>query len=62
MDGAHHVLTAHIVVDSETTKEEVARLREEIAGLCAAYDFAHTTVEIEWGDDACRMAELSSVS
>ena len=57
MDGTHHVLTSHIVVDSETTKNEVARLREEVANLCDDYDFAHTTIEIEWGDDECRMRE-----
>ena len=57
MDGAHHVLTSHIVVDSQTTKGEVARLRKEVAGLCDEYDFAHTTIEIEWGDDECRMGE-----
>ena len=57
MDGAHHVLTSHIVVDSQTTKDEMARLRGAIAHLCTDYDFAHTTIEIEWGDDECRMGE-----
>lgn len=60
MDGEHHVLTTHIVVDSATSQSQVALLRAEIARLCADYDFAHTTVEIEWGDDECRMAEASS--
>ena len=46
-----------VVVDSGTTKAEVSRLREEIARLCAEYGFAHTAVEIEWGDDECRMAK-----
>ena len=55
MDGAHHVLTSHIVVDSQTTKTEVSRLRAEVARLCEEYHFAHTTIEIEWGDDKCRM-------
>ena len=57
MDGAHHVLTTHIVVDSQTTKIEVLQLREDVAQLCEEYHFAHTTVEIEWGDDECRMPE-----
>ena len=60
MDGVHHVLTTHIVVDSETTRDEVTELREEIARLCTDYDLAHTTVEIEWGDDECRMAETGT--
>ena len=58
MDGAQHVLTSHIVVDSETTKEEVARLREEVSLLCDNYKFSHTTIEVEWGDNQCRMGEL----
>ena len=57
MDGAHHVLTAHVVVDSETDRDALAELRAEVAQLCKEYRFAHTTVEIEWGDDACRMGD-----
>ncbi len=57
MDGAHHVLSTHIVVDGETSREQVGRLRLDIAKLCEEYRFAHTTVEIEWGDDECRMGE-----
>jgi len=55
MDGAHHVLTAHVVVDGETDLDALTELRTEVAELCKEYRFAHTTVEIEWGDDACRM-------
>ena len=62
MDGAHHVLTSHIVVDSQTTKTEVARLRAEVAELCEEYHFAHTTIEIEWGDEECRMAKQLTVT
>ena len=57
MDGAHHVLSTHIVVDGATTRDEVARLRDDVARLCEEFRFAHTTVEIEWGDDECRMGE-----
>ena len=57
MDGAHHVLTTHLVVDAETSKDEVLSLREQVRGLCEDHDLAHTTVEIEWGDESCRMSE-----
>ena len=62
MDGAHHVLTSHIVVDSQTTKTGVARLRTEVANSCEKYHFAHTTIEIEWGDDECRMEKQLTVT
>ena len=57
MDGAHHVLTTHLVVGAETSKDEVLSLREQVRGLCEDHDFAHTTVEIEWGDESCRMSK-----
>lgn len=57
LDGSQHVLTTHIVVDNVSTKTEVSRLRADVAQLCEEYGFAHTTVEIEWGDNECRMTE-----
>ena len=57
MDGAHHVLTTHIVVDSEASRADLDRLRSDVARLCEEYRFAHTTVEFEWDDDECRMGE-----
>ena len=57
MDGAHHVLSTHIVVDGETSRDEVASLRDDVGRLCEEFRFAHTTVEIEWEDEACRMGE-----
>jgi cobalt-zinc-cadmium efflux system protein len=49
MDGAHHVLTAHVVVDSQTDRDALAELRLDVAQPYKDYRFAHTTVEIEWG-------------
>jgi cobalt-zinc-cadmium efflux system protein len=60
MDGAHHVLSTHLVVDSNATKENVTRVRAAVATLCEEYRFAHSTVEIEWGDDECRMGEQAT--
>ena len=57
MDGVHHVLTTHIVVDDQTSRADIRCLREDVSALCEEYQFAHTTIEIEWGDDTCRMSE-----
>ena len=62
MDGAHHVLTAHLVVPEGMSKEAVLAVRERARRLCMEYDFAHTTIEIEWGEDACHMAERTNGS
>lgn len=55
MDGANHVLTTHVVVASQTDRDALAQVRRDVAQLCKEYRFAHTTVEIEWGEDECRM-------
>jgi cobalt-zinc-cadmium efflux system protein len=56
MDGEHHVLTTHLVVDEAATRDEVLCVKEEVNRMCEELDFQHTTIEIEYGDEACRMA------
>lgn len=53
LDGEHHVLTSHIVVDEDVSKEQVLCLRKEILELVRELAFAHSTIEIEFGDDDC---------
>ena len=55
MDGEHHVLTAHLVVEPCTTRDEIMRLKKEINSLTADLDIAHTTLEVEYEDEDCRM-------
>jgi cobalt-zinc-cadmium efflux system protein len=56
LDGEHHVLTTHVVLDETISKEDVLCVRTEIKDVLATYDFSHITVEIEFGDDDCAMA------
>ena len=42
-------------VASQTDRDALAQVRRDVAQLCKEYRFAHTTVEIEWGEDECRM-------
>jgi cobalt-zinc-cadmium efflux system protein len=53
LDGEHHVLTSHIVVDEEVSKEQVLALRKEILELVRELAFTHSTIEIEFGEDDC---------
>lgn len=55
LDGEHHVLTTHVVVPECATREEVLQLKSEINSLTKALDIAHTTVEVEYEDEDCRM-------
>jgi cobalt-zinc-cadmium efflux system protein len=55
LDGEHHVLTTHVVVPPETTKEDAARLKRELARQLKSADFEHMTIEIEFGEDDCHL-------
>jgi cobalt-zinc-cadmium efflux system protein len=55
LDGEHHVLTTHVVVDPCTTRDEVLQLKRDINELTERMDIAHTTLEIEYEDEDCRM-------
>lgn len=55
LDGEHHVLTTHIIVESDTTKTEVQNIKNRIKTLADAYHCEHLTVEIEYESEDCSM-------
>lgn len=57
LDGEHNVLTTHLVVDHDATREEVAAIRSRIRDLLKDSDCEHTTVEIGFEDDYCPFKE-----
>lgn len=57
LDGEHHVLSTHVVMEESAMRGEVACVKEEIRNLCDDMDFSHSTIEIEYGEEDCRMAE-----
>lgn len=57
LDGEHHVLTTHVVVDECATKEEILQLKREINHLAEDLDLEHTTLEVEYEEEECRMRE-----
>ena len=56
LDGAHHVLTSHVVLDECATREDIVRVKDHIKDLASIWHFEHTTVEIEFRDEDCSMA------
>lgn len=56
LDGEHHVLTTHVVVEESLTKESIVCLRRELQGLLNSLAFSHSTIEIEFGDGDCGMS------
>ena len=55
MDGEHHVLTTHVVIDERTSKDDIVCIRASIQDVLRELAFSHTTVEIEFGEDDCGM-------
>lgn len=57
LDGEHHVLTTHLVVAANATKQEICTVKQRVVEMFEGQDFEHTTVEIEYADEQCRMRE-----
>ena len=61
-DGEHHVLTAHVVVDSADSYEDVSAVRLSIKADLKELGIRHATIEVEANDgngcpdegDGCR--------
>ncbi|MDP4917615.1 MAG: cation diffusion facilitator family transporter [Haliea sp.] len=54
LDGEHHVLTAHIVVDRNFNADEYGRIKSATAEALEQYGLAHTTIEVECSEELCR--------
>jgi cobalt-zinc-cadmium efflux system protein len=54
LDGEHHVLTAHIVLDDGFNLEEYMAIKQAVADVLKPYRLAHTTIEIELKKELCR--------
>ncbi|SIS57226.1 cobalt-zinc-cadmium efflux system protein [Salimicrobium flavidum] len=57
LDGEHHAFSTHAVVASEATKEEVCHVKESIKSIVSPIHLDHMTIEIEYEDEFCSMAE-----
>ena len=55
LDGAHNVLTTHVVIDESTTKDEVSQIKGELKSLTENMGLEHLKIEIEYGDGDCIM-------
>jgi len=54
LDGEHHVLTGHLVLNESVTISAIQDLRTDIEEALKPYSFKHTTFEFEFFDEACR--------
>ncbi|MCT6700668.1 cation diffusion facilitator family transporter [Rheinheimera sp. 4Y26] len=54
LDGEQHVLTVHLVLKAQADGRELPYYKTEVRQLLLPYQLAHTTVEFETADEACR--------
>jgi cobalt-zinc-cadmium efflux system protein len=54
LDGEHHVLTAHIVMNEFFERENFMKIKKTVAEALESFDLAHTTIEIELIEEDCR--------
>ncbi|MCU0576154.1 MAG: cation diffusion facilitator family transporter [Desulfobacterota bacterium] len=59
LDGTRHVITTHVVVDACATKEDILVLKERIRRILHEHGMSHSTVEIEYADEECRIGDHS---
>jgi cobalt-zinc-cadmium efflux system protein len=57
LDGEHHVLTTHLVVPAGASKAEIVQVKDDALRLFRQIDLEHTTIEVEYEDENCRMRD-----
>lgn len=57
LDGEHHVLTTHLVVPAGASKAEIVQVKADALHLFRQIDLEHTTIEVEYEDENCRMRD-----
>ena len=60
LDGEHHVLTTHVVVENQTTRKEIQGIKSAIRHLGENLSLEHITVEIEYLHEYCGVRNLDS--
>ena len=57
LDGANHILSCDVVVESEAGREEIMRIKCEAKQIAGDFGIDHATIEIEFEDEHCDQKE-----
>ncbi len=60
LDGMHHVISTHVIVASDATKEAVCSIKAQIYQMIKVAEFEHITIEIEYEDEPCGLLHYQS--
>ena len=55
LDGESHVLSTHIVMDSDSTRDEILQAKQQVRELLNEHEFEHLTIEIELENEDCQI-------
>ena len=55
LDGEHHVLTTHLVVDETATRQGLICIKGQVVEMTQRMGVVHTTVALEYEGEACAM-------
>ena len=47
-------MTAHLVLNAEVSVAQIKNLKLQLQEELATFEFAHTTIELEFADELCR--------
>jgi cobalt-zinc-cadmium efflux system protein len=56
LDGEHHVLTAHVVLENSATREDMIEIKSSIHTFAKKQHIIHTAIEFEFEDEKCVLA------
>lgn len=54
-DEEHRVLTAHVLTDQVLDAGQYRQLKTDLRAIVHDYDISHSTLEVEWPDETCRI-------
>lgn len=58
LDGESHVLSTHLVMESEITREEIINAKNQVRSLLDIHDFEHLTIETELIGEQCKASTI----
>lgn len=55
LDGQHHVLTSHLVLENITSYKQIDEVRQSALEALREYDFEHHTLQLEFDRSTCNL-------
>lgn len=59
LDGEHHVLSAHLIVDKSVSKQDMVRMKRDVVHAAESLELEHVTIEFEFGEGDCSIEETA---